>query len=113
MHVTSAIAILLAAAAFGITIDLFQTLFAVCGGIILMVVPVGFGGFGPADAGATGLLVLLGQPSGVAVTVAALIFAARLIGGLEGGIWEIADSGVEAITRFRTDPAARQDTAAP
>jgi uncharacterized membrane protein YbhN (UPF0104 family) len=112
MHMTSAIAILLASAAFGIAIDLFQTLFAVCGGMILMIVPVAFGGFGPADAGATGLLVLLGRPSGVAVTVAALIFAARLIGGLQGGIWEIADSGVEAISRLRVDRRERRDTAA-
>lgn len=113
MHMTSAIAILLASVAFGIAIDLFQTLFAVCGGMILMVVPVAFGGFGPADAGATGLLVLLGRPSGVAVAVAALIFAARLIGGLEGGIWEIAGSGVEAISRLRVDPRERQDTVGP
>jgi uncharacterized membrane protein YbhN (UPF0104 family) len=113
MHVTSAIAILLAAGAFGIAIDLLQTLFAVCGGMILMVLPVAFGGFGPADAGATGLLILLGQPPGVAVTVAALIFAARLIGGIEGGIWEIADSGVEAISRVRTDRGERQDQVAP
>ena len=101
MHVLFAAGVQFAARAFGLPVSLADTVFAVAGGMLLVAVPVSLAGLGPAEAGAAGLFVAFGYAPAVALTAGALPYLARLVGALEGGLWEIVESGTATISVTR------------
>jgi len=101
MHVVFAEAVQLLAAGLTLEVGFVETLFAVAGGVLLVAIPVSFAGVGPAEAGAAGLLMALGHPLAVALAVGALPYLARLIGALEGAVWEFVDGGLATLTATR------------
>jgi uncharacterized membrane protein YbhN (UPF0104 family) len=101
MHVLFAGGVLLTAHSLGLALTLPETLFAVSGGMLLVALPVSFAGLGPAEVGAAGLLVAVGYPLPVAVTVGALPYLLRLVGAVEGAVWELVESGTATISATR------------
>lgn len=96
MNVVFGFAIELAAISLGVKISFLDTLFAVSGAMLLIAIPASFAGLGPADAGAAGLLMLLGYDVRSAVIVGVLPYAGRLIAAAQGGAWEFFDGGKAA-----------------
>ena len=108
MHVLFAAGVQFAARAFGLPVSLADTVFAVAGGMLLVAVPVSLAGLGPAEAGAAGLFVAFGYTPAVAITAGALPYLARLVGALEGGVFEIVESGTATIAATRRLIAERR-----
>ena len=101
MHVLFAAGVQFAARAFGLPVSLTDTIFAVSGGMLLVVVPVSLAGLGPAEVGALGLFVACGSTPAVALAAAGLPYLARLVGALQGGLWEIVESGTATVAATR------------
>ena len=65
--------------------------------MLLVAIPVSLAGLGPAEAGTAILFMALGYEASIAIVAGALPYLARLIGALEGGIWEIVEGGASAL----------------
>lgn len=98
MHSFFCAGIYFAAAALGLPVTLIGTSFAVSAAMLFVAVPVSFAGAGPAEAAAAIILVGLGIPLDAAVTLALLIYLARFVGAIQGGIWEMYEGGVLALS---------------
>lgn len=85
------LALYLSARWLGMEIGLAQTIFGQSISMLSMVIPVTILGAGPAEVTAAIAFVLLGFPPGEAALLAALTYIARLIGALQGGIWEMIE----------------------
>jgi uncharacterized membrane protein YbhN (UPF0104 family) len=108
VHVLFAVGVQLAANGLGLPVNLLETLFAVAGGMLLVAVPVSFAGLGLAEAGASGLFLATGCSPAVALTAGAIPYFARLVGALEGAVWELFASGAATIAAMRRLIAERQ-----
>jgi uncharacterized membrane protein YbhN (UPF0104 family) len=97
MHVIFAWGVKFGANSLGLAIGFVDTVFAIAGSMLLFAIPIAVAGAGPAEAGAAALFLLLGYDPKIAVTAGILPYLARLIGALEGGAWEAAESGRNAI----------------
>ncbi len=101
MHVLFAHAVQLAGHGLGLPITFIDACFAVAGGMLLVVIPVSFAGLGPAEVGAAALFLALGYQPSVAIAAGALPYFLRLIGAVEGGIWELIEGGASALAATR------------
>jgi uncharacterized membrane protein YbhN (UPF0104 family) len=110
MHVIFAAGVQLAVTGLGLQVTLLETLFAVAGGLLLVAIPVSVAGLGPADAGAAGLLVAMGQPTSVALVAGALPYLLRLVAALEGAAWELVESGSATLAATRRLILQRQSS---
>jgi uncharacterized membrane protein YbhN (UPF0104 family) len=108
MHILFAAGIQVAGNGLGLRLKLVDTIFALGGGMLLLAVPVSFAGLGLAEVGVAGLFMALGYPPVVALTAGALPYLARLIGAVEGGLWELIESGSATIAAARRLTAERQ-----
>jgi uncharacterized membrane protein YbhN (UPF0104 family) len=102
MHLLFAAGVYSVALGLDLPVKLLQTLFAVTAGMLLLAVPVSFGGLGLAEAGTSGIFLAMGHSPGVALAAAALPYIARLVGAIEGAIWElneVFEAGSAAICR--------------
>lgn len=101
MHVLFAEAVHLAGRGLGLPITFIDACFAVAGGMLLVVIPVSLAGLGPAEVGAAALFLALGYQPSVAIVAGALPYFLRLIGAVEGGIWELIEGGASALAASR------------
>ncbi|RYG38734.1 MAG: flippase-like domain-containing protein [Burkholderiales bacterium] len=102
MHVVFALGIYCAAQAFLIDIALIEILFAVAAGSLLVAIPVSLGGVGAADVTTVTIFVAMGHTLEQSILLGALPYLARLVGAVQGGVWEMLDGGAESIARTRT-----------
>lgn len=100
MHGVFALSILCAARALLIDVTFVEVAFAVAAGMLLVAVPISLGGVGAADVTTTAIFVAMGHPFEQSVLLGALPYLARLVGAVQGGIWEMAE-GAESIARTR------------
>jgi uncharacterized membrane protein YbhN (UPF0104 family) len=96
MNLATGFAVEFAAISLGVKISLLDALFSVSGGMLLIALPVSFAGLGPADAGAAGLLMILGHDLRSSIMVGVLPYAGRLVAAVQGGLWEFFDGGKAA-----------------
>lgn len=101
MHVLFAFGIKLCALAFGLQIAFVHVVFSVAGGMLLVAIPVSLAGIGPAEAGSAGLLVAFGYAPPAALLVGTLPYFARLVAAGEGGVWELIQGGIAAVSKTR------------
>jgi uncharacterized membrane protein YbhN (UPF0104 family) len=93
IQVISVLAVHLGAVALGANLPLAATAWGVMGGTVIMVIPLSFAGLGPAEIGAAGLLLAIGVEPGSAAVVVIIAYLGRVIGGLQGAVFEILESG--------------------
>jgi glycosyltransferase 2 family protein len=110
MHVVFAAGVQFAARGLDLPISLLNTLVAVAGGMLLLVVPVSLAGLGPAEAGAAGLLFAMGYSPAIALAVGVLPYLARLVGALEGAVWEFVEVGSATIAALQRLNAERRSS---
>jgi uncharacterized membrane protein YbhN (UPF0104 family) len=108
IHAVFALGVYWIALGLGLPIAFLHTLLAVAGGMLLVAIPVSLAGLGPADAGVVALLIALGYDPAVALAAGALPYLARLVGAIEGGVWEVAEGGVAAVAATRQLASQRQ-----
>jgi hypothetical protein len=84
----------LGAAALGADLPLAATAWGFMGGTVIMLIPLSFAGLGPAELGALGLLLGIGVDAQSAAIVVLMAYFGRVIGGLQGGVLEILEGGV-------------------
>lgn len=101
MHALFSWAVQLTGRSLGLPITFGDTCFAVAGGMLLVAIPVSLAGLGPAEAGAVALFAALGYDLPVAIAAGALPYFLRLVGAVEGGIWEFAEGGASALEATR------------
>jgi uncharacterized membrane protein YbhN (UPF0104 family) len=108
MHALFAWGIQLAGIGLGLPLTFINTLFAVAGGMLLVVIPVSLAGIGPAEAGAAALFLATGYASPVALMAGTLPYLARVVGGIEGGLWELLQGGLPALSSMLRVVAQKQ-----
>ncbi len=102
MHMIFALGIYCTARAFAIDVGLLEVVFAVAAGSLLVAIPISLGGVGAADVTTVAIFVAMGHTLEHSVLLGALPYLARLVGAVQGGVWEMLDGGAESIARTRT-----------
>jgi uncharacterized membrane protein YbhN (UPF0104 family) len=101
MHVVFAAGVQFIGTGLGLPLTLADTAFAIAGGMLFLAIPVSFAGLGPAEAGVAGVFLAMGYPASAALATGALPYLARLVGALEGAVWELLESGSVTIAAMR------------
>ena len=94
-------AIYLAGLSVGISLPGANVAFGVSAAMLSMVIPFTIAGIGPVEATGVGLLMLLGAQGSDALILVTFGFAGRLLGALQGAIWEIVEGAALLRGSFR------------
>jgi len=92
-HLLFSFGIYLAAAGLGLGIEFLQSLFVICYAVLFVVIPLSFAGISPVEAAGLGGLLGLGVPTEKAVMFVFILYFAKLIAAMEGGVWEFYEGG--------------------
>ncbi len=107
-NLAAAWAVSIAAAAIDLEVAVLDAVVAMCGSMLLVLIPISVGGIGLAEAGTVGIFILLGYPPAAAVTAGAIPYLLRLFGALQGGVLEFVESSGTTVSAVRASAAARE-----
>lgn len=101
MHAMFAAGVSVAARALHFGMSYEQALFVSAAGMLFFAVPVSLAGVGAADVAAAGVLIAMGYSVPESILLGALPYIARLIGAVQGGIWEMTEGARALVTTRR------------
>ncbi|MDX2287726.1 MAG: lysylphosphatidylglycerol synthase domain-containing protein [Hyphomicrobiaceae bacterium] len=93
----------------GIEASLADSVFGVSIGVVAMVIPISVLGAGAAEVAGVLAFLFVGMSASEAAALAALAFSGKLIGAIQGGIWDAIEGGLA----FRSTPVVAKAGRAP
>lgn len=100
VHAFFCFGIYLAARSISIPIEPHQALFVISAAMMFIILPFSVAGAGSMEIAGVAMLLALGMSTEQAVAFTLLSYLARMVAAFEGGIWEIWEGGLMAISRL-------------
>ena len=100
-HFLLVISVWFALIGLGIEISIIDLIFAICGGMVFMIVPLSLAGVSLAEIGAATILIIMGTEYKTAELVAFLFYLTKVIPALQGALIEFLDNSQIVKNRFK------------